>query len=374
MIVPLEKPGSPQELVHFGIKGMRWGVRKQSETSNGSSTKPNDLIFKDRRAKRRERRARGHEAVARKELAAAAKIRANPSKFPPVQFYRNRQIKEHEKEAALRLKDAADIRAGKFTTFQKKVIAGAAVTAVILASYGTFKFVDSGTYHQFKNRNIPLKKNDLLSRKMSPDRLMKEVVEPINPDFGIKSGAMMNCRRATFAYELRRRGHDVEATKSILGTGQTVTGMMNATDPKASYKTGGFSILGNMLKENFTKDKPVTYATKTLGGMGREPIGKWDKFGTEGSEKVKTIFEALREHPEGARGELAMKWNSGGAHSMAWEIINGTPHIFDTQTSINYGPDDFVGMARNIGEVGMTRLDNIPLNDSYLKRWVTNAR
>ena len=29
MIVPLEKPGTPEELVHFGRKGMKWGVRKE---------------------------------------------------------------------------------------------------------------------------------------------------------------------------------------------------------------------------------------------------------------------------------------------------------------------------------------------------------
>lgn len=28
MIVDLEKPGTPEELVHYGVKGMKWGVRK----------------------------------------------------------------------------------------------------------------------------------------------------------------------------------------------------------------------------------------------------------------------------------------------------------------------------------------------------------
>lgn len=38
MIVPLEKPGSPEELVHFGIKGMKWGVRKAHSGSDKPKT------------------------------------------------------------------------------------------------------------------------------------------------------------------------------------------------------------------------------------------------------------------------------------------------------------------------------------------------
>lgn len=29
-MISVEKSGTPQELVHFGVKGMRWGVRKES--------------------------------------------------------------------------------------------------------------------------------------------------------------------------------------------------------------------------------------------------------------------------------------------------------------------------------------------------------
>ncbi len=41
MIVPLEKPGTPEELVHFGVKGMRWGVRKERAANlHGLISKP----------------------------------------------------------------------------------------------------------------------------------------------------------------------------------------------------------------------------------------------------------------------------------------------------------------------------------------------
>lgn len=42
MIIPIEKPGTPEELVHFGVKGMRWGVRKEYQAT--SSTRSNSNI------------------------------------------------------------------------------------------------------------------------------------------------------------------------------------------------------------------------------------------------------------------------------------------------------------------------------------------
>ena len=38
MIVSVEKPGTPAELVHVGVKGMKWGVRKQRKTTGSKTT------------------------------------------------------------------------------------------------------------------------------------------------------------------------------------------------------------------------------------------------------------------------------------------------------------------------------------------------
>lgn len=35
-MIPIEKPGTPQELVHYGVKGMKWGVRKKRDSSGSS--------------------------------------------------------------------------------------------------------------------------------------------------------------------------------------------------------------------------------------------------------------------------------------------------------------------------------------------------
>jgi hypothetical protein len=376
MLVSVEKPGSPKEVLeHVGVKGMRWGVRKERETSDRQPASR-----KERRIARRERRAEKHEATANRAQTEIDKIKATPSKWGFVQRGRNETVRELEKHRDTHLKAAKDLRADRMTDFQKKAIIGASITAAVLVAYGSYKMADSGTAHQLLNRNVPLKPNELLSRKMSPDSIMKEVVKPINPGYGSEMGTSMNCRRATFAYEMRRRGMDVRATKSVSGTGQTVAGMLNATDPKADFKTGKISMLGNLTKEGIAESKgaprgPLTAAAKMAGGMGKEPIGKWAGFEKGSLERSKTIFEAIGEHPEGARGELGMRWYSGGAHSMAWEKINGKVHIFDAQSGKRYNVDSFASdVTSNIGEVGMTRLDNLELNQNYLRRWVTNVK
>ena len=106
------------------------------------------------------------------------------------------------------------------------------------------------------SKNHPLKKNDLLSRHMSPDSIMKEVVEPINPGYG-GVGTKMNCRRCTFGYEMQRRGLDLAATRSHAGTGQTPTSLLNAIDPESNLPTGKTAIKAGLFKEIYQMLKRV---------------------------------------------------------------------------------------------------------------------
>jgi hypothetical protein len=47
VIVSLEKPGTPSELVHFGIKGMKWGIRKE-RVSSGQGTVTKKPLLTDK--------------------------------------------------------------------------------------------------------------------------------------------------------------------------------------------------------------------------------------------------------------------------------------------------------------------------------------
>lgn len=381
--VSFEKPGTPEELVddliHFGIKGMRWGVRKREETSSRKPTKSETSGWSNKKRTRVEKRAKRHEIQARKAQTEIDKIKDNPSKWRTIQNNRNNRIKELEKYRNRELKAAKDLRAGHLTDFQKKVIIGSSVTAGILATYGTYRLVETGTARQFLTRNTPFVKNDLLNRKMSSDAIMREVVKPINPNYG-GLGTKMNCRRCTFAYEMRRRGFDVKATNSVEGSGQTIAGLLNAVDPSSHLRTGVHAVNRDLQKSGH----PVEIASR-ISQLGKESIDinrgvfavKPDgTIFNAGSNASNNIFQAIGKHSEGARGELGVGWNMGGAHSMAWEIIGGKPHIFDTQTGKVYSSIAAFDkdMGKVINQAGITRLDNIPLNENFLRKWVFNVK
>ena len=59
---------------------------------------------------------------------------------------------------------------------------------------------------------------------------------------------------------------------------------------------------------------------------------------------------------------------------MAWEVFNGKPVIFDTQTGKKFeSADDWVKAGYNdILTAAMTRLDNKDLDLDYLLRWFKN--
>lgn len=360
-------------LAHYGVKGMKWGVRKEQRAAN-----------KERRsaekAEKRETKAQKFDKVASKAQSQIDKINSKTD-----QNFIQRRMNAQSVSDLTKIRDQAQTdaqlkRDGKLTTNQRRVaVAGAAVGAVLLA-YGTYKTVDSGELNRLAqkgksfvngNKGAPeWKKNDMLSSKVwDADALHHLVVDKINPDYGAP-GTKNNCRRATFAYEMRRRGYDVKATKTASGTGQDNLGLLNATTP-GGVARNRISLLGKLAKEEYSKSpsKPITdMFDESLVGAGRVPI-------RDGSGRLDSaIFGKLSELPNGARGELGMHWKMGGGHSMAFEIVKGRPVIFDTQNGKRYSsPEDIATVAANMKEVGFTRLDDVNLNENFLMRWLQDA-
>jgi hypothetical protein len=233
---------------------------------------------------------------------------------------------------------------------------GIAYVAAFLGSigasiYGQYK--DSGKKIQKQNANVPWKKNANLAKKAPPmtvDSLHKEVVMAVNKDYP-KNGTKMNCRRATFTYEMRRRGYDVTSTKSRWATGQDLEGVKNATMTKS-------------------KEDRKRYEST----WGEKQVMAPREFSQQTAErKSELIFNSLNKYPDGARGELAVGWQFGGGHSMAFEKVRGQAVIFDTQTRDTYRkPADFAKFAEITHDAAHTRTDNAKLDEQFLRRWMVN--
>lgn len=363
---------------HFGVKGMRWGVVKEENQAKATADA-------EKRAKR--------EASAKKydERAAVAQREIDKlDKIVPKNQYEQSMLKAQKMGFLLEKKqaekDAQAKRDGKLTDKQRKIVKGAVITAAVLAAYGTYTAVQNGELHRnitqgkmkFLNRGpVPWKTKEILSSKdLDADGIMKHVVQDINPGYG-KLGTKVNCRRATFAYEMRRRGYDVAATRTTNGRGQDGTGLYNALNPtlkeKQFARSGRFGIGLKLFKDQrggvAEKEGSFTHFVSSMEGLAKKAIRPGGK----------DMFEDIGKlHPDGARGELGLVWAGGGGHSVAWEKIKGTVHVFDTQSGKRLSSgDEFDAYYNKLGSfVGMasvSRLDDLPLNTNFLMRWLKDA-
>lgn len=357
-------------LEHYGVKGMRWGVINKEPSSKSNTQHKTEK--KETKAKKFDQKSKDIQ----KQIDELKK--QNPS-TPYSKKVNRMEIRELEGKKAISDKAAQDVRAGKLTDRQKKALKGAAVVGVIVAAGVTYSMLQSGEGRRLTTKGamfvkrqdslFPFKMKPKLMRDMDVDELMRDVVPQVNPGYG-GIGTKMNCRRCTMAYELRRRGYDVTATRTTNAHGQTIFGMETVLNPSAPAPIASGRISSVVKTVGRFKSDPNFLSSLDGGGAwGKNPIGDDDKdLG---------LFKALRKQPNGSRGEVGVKWMFGGGHSMAYEIVNGKPVIFDTQSgkvfkNVTELRKEF-GDIGGIAEAGYTRLDDIPMNSDFLLRWVKNA-
>lgn len=359
-------------LEHYGVKGMRWGVRNDDDTSSAPSDAEKKTAKRKANAQKYIDKANSIQKEidtvnSRKDLTGYQKQAAND---------RVRYLTQQKQDA---LVDAKRKEQGKLSQREKKIAKGAAIAAGILITYAAASALQKGEFNRLATKGkqmlsgqegIPWKtKKSLSNPNLDVDGIMNNVVRQINPDYG-GLGTKMNCRRCTFAYELRRRGYDVAATKTTNANGQNFAGLFNAlNDPKADFlPTSKTGIVRSLMKKGSgAGPSDMQFAMDTFGPTGKikvKAVSSW----------TESIFGDLAKQPNGARGELTMLWGGGGGHSVAWEIIGGKPVIFDAQSGKVFKDSfDLSKGLPSIKEAGFTRLDNVEVNPEFLMRWLKNA-
>lgn len=128
----------------------------------------------------------------------------------------------------------------------------------------------------------------------------------------------MNCMNCTTAYELRRRGYDVEA------------GAWRASNTQYASL------------ENWYEGVKIKAVKNT-------------------SKLVKAIQS---DNPPGSRGNLMVQWSNGGGHSMAYEVDSkGKVHILDPQTNSVVDENKLPDL---ISSAHYARTDNLKLKKGVL--------
>lgn len=360
-MIDTTKPGTPEELVHYGVKGMKWGVRKKRDGGGGG------------KQARREARAKKFDTKSAGLKNQINQLEANKQRQSAFgRSVTNRKIADLQKKKAQADKDAEAKRQGKLSRRQKQVIVGAAVVGTLVAAGVTYKLVNSGEARQMINKGkgkitgkqFEFKKDPSLATPDLPPGILRTIADGVNPGYHQnKIGSATNCRRCTFAYELRRRGFDVTATRTPTGSGQHAIGLFNALDTESK----DFSMRKAAKAIKLGVDDPAIQRISRLA----KNVSSENPILTPGS---KAIFRDLAKQPSGSRGELGVRWVDGGGHSMAYEIVKGAVHILDTQTGrVFSSPEEFAQSLPLVGKAGFTRLDNVPLDAQFLQRWVKNA-
>jgi hypothetical protein len=409
----------PESLSHHGVKGQKWGVRKKEEpvgrdvSGHITPASPKSALSAKQQF-RIEKFQKRSDVMSTRISELKLKNEALQGTRNPIKLYTralNKQdIKDFDKAQKQALQDAEAVQKGKLTSTQKKAIVGAvAVSGILVVGVGAVVVTrgqQSGALNSFmlrgsaylRGQKVPFNVNDKLSGHMSADELLTHVVKPVNPGYSTPGGKM-NCRRATYAYELRRRGFDVHATTSAGGWGQSESGVINAVTPGSRNFYRSLSMSQTVVDQGKSAvaggDKRVNPLTKILLEGLNQPRGESQAealvriranrkagrpMGTGAAEAVarkiggsQRVFEELAKQPEGSRGEVLFKFPNFG-HSMAYEIVDGVPHIFDSQKGTFHDLTKTVeDKWGSFNGAEITRLDNANLDLTFLTRWATNV-
>lgn len=175
-------------------------------------------------------------------------------------------------------------------------------------------------------------------KKIKTEQTNDEHQKAINPKFDLSIyDYSQNCSFCTTAYDLRKRGYDVEANPISTVEAYTV-------EDVCSWYKGAQTVSKSTVESFYTK--------QALKNPKQAPT------------QEDMLINALKSNGEGARGHLALYWKSTGGHDVIWEIENGEVVIRDCQTGKIVDVKEYLDCSSSYEYV---RTDNLEPTEEILR-------
>lgn len=159
-------------------------------------------------------------------------------------------------------------------------------------------------------------------------------------------GRGTNCLYCTTAYEMRRRGYDVQAQQDWVGG---IRGDMPAIMFEGA-KTEEIYDISNLRMNDMARVEQTA--------MG-----------------ANAMIDAMVAQGDGARGYVEVQWAGGqGGHSMAYEVKDGQALLIDCQTGEVMTDETIWSERLYYADVcRITRVDNCEVNKALVDRYIEDA-
>lgn len=177
----------------------------------------------------------------------------------------------------------------------------------------------------------------------------------VNPNYQTseKDKYDQNCAVCTLAYDLRRRGYDIEASSEEVTMADGKTGL-TMKEIAACYKGAEIVTMSDIGDKNPDATGAITDALANEDGI---------KIGEH-------MDKELLSHGEGARGHAVFVWTKGGSHDIIWEVENGKVVYRDCQTNKKIKLEEYSSLSKDMLYM---RTDNLQLTDEAMK-YVRNRK
>ncbi len=356
-------------LIHYGVKGMKWGVRHDRERAGVYRVSSRQVTRRNNKYKNLNR-----------------------------SFHKtNDSSDQNNKSSRLHLTDK-----------QKRYLKiGAAVVATGLIAYGSYRLYKkvSPDFRQYSLKAQAKMRMEMESSKGKPFDPFKSL-EVVNPtkisqsgkDLLFRKGAKLedldvadilkyrsdlingrfsNCAKCTIAADMRSRGYDVVAGSSAIG--QPPSRMFHYYKNSVTLDINGRQVgimPGQSLASRESTASDTDSIIRQLKGLDQKKMHVVAKKWSPVEAKTRTISTILS-MGEGASGDITLRsrgYKSG--HSMYFKVINNRVRVFDYQTGLSFDAEkEFFSTKNNyfsdwdFNTVHMTRLDNIEPDINEMLRW-----